>query len=754
MGGLGALVFLMALSWVIVPPLLKSQLEQRVSALLGRSFTVGRIDFKPWSLELSVENLAIAQAAGAGEPPLRVGRVYVDASIESLRRLAPVLDAVEVDGLQLRVTHLGDGKYDFDDILARLTEQLAKPRDASAGPQRFALFNLNLRDASLDFQDLAAGQKHTLRQLQLSVPFLSNFDALRAVKTEPRLAFQLNGSAFDSRAAGLLFEDSHATEAAIRIQALDLKPYLPYLPASLPLKLHSAVLDVDMKLAFVQSQKPQLKLSGSASVQSVQMNDPQGAELLRFDRLALALEEARPLERVLRLSDIQLVKPSVRVERGRGGRLNWALAAASSARTKAESPASPSAGAPAWQVEVAQVALQDGSLHWADAGTQPVARLRAQDIHLKATNIRWPMATMAPFEGSLSLGQPESQDLAKFQFSGQASDVLAEVDAQLQSLPLALAGPYLAPVLKPRVQGSLSAEASLQWRADPQAEPLVVAIKKLTADRVSLLPAGAPAGRARLAGDQLASIQKLELQDARIEIGRQTVNLGRVKVMQPTGSVERFSNGHWMWSDWMTSTEPQAAKATGTAAGAGWKLSLAELAVERGALQFLDGAAAQPVALQVTDLQLGVKGFELQGKKPMQTRASLLVRQPQGEPGKVEWQGTVALDPLAVQGDVSAAQLPVHALEPYFADALNIKLLRAEAGFKGRVSYSAASAGPEVRLQGDALVEELRTRTTGGGTSAAASEELLNWKALSLRGLDVAVAPGAATQVKVAETAL
>ena len=41
-------------------------------------------------------------------------------------RLAPVIDAITVDSPVLLLTHLGDGRYDIDDILDKL-KQLSKP---------------------------------------------------------------------------------------------------------------------------------------------------------------------------------------------------------------------------------------------------------------------------------------------------------------------------------------------------------------------------------------------------------------------------------------------------------------------------------------------------------------------------------------------------------------------------------------------------------------------------------------------------
>ena len=63
--------------------------------------------------------------AKRGRPQLSIQRLCVKAELESLLRLAPVIDAITVDSPVLLLTHLGDGRYDIDDILDKL-KQLPK----------------------------------------------------------------------------------------------------------------------------------------------------------------------------------------------------------------------------------------------------------------------------------------------------------------------------------------------------------------------------------------------------------------------------------------------------------------------------------------------------------------------------------------------------------------------------------------------------------------------------------------------------
>ena len=91
-----SLLLVWLLAWSVVPPLLKRQLVQSASAELGRTLTVGDIDFKPWSLELTVRDLRVATQDGSATQ-FGFKRLYVNAELESLLRLAPVVDALQLD---------------------------------------------------------------------------------------------------------------------------------------------------------------------------------------------------------------------------------------------------------------------------------------------------------------------------------------------------------------------------------------------------------------------------------------------------------------------------------------------------------------------------------------------------------------------------------------------------------------------------------------------------------------------------------
>lgn len=320
--GIVALLVLLALwviAWLAVPPIAKSQLQKIASEKLGRQVTVGKIDFKPWTLELALNDLRIATADGS-RPQVAVKRIYADAELQSILRLAPVIDAVTVEAPAILLTHQADGKYDIDDILAKLAA--GPPPDPKAEPARFAIYNISIRDGAVDFDDQTVKRRHELRGFVLNVPFLSNLASKRDINTEPKLAFALNGSKFDSAALTTPFAASRKTDAHVQFKGLDLAPYLGYIPGGLPVQLQAGSLDADLKIDFEQAATAGLKITGTVEAHKAKLGDARGRDLLGFDSLKLALADVRPLEAVFHLSEVALANPQLAVARDAKGQLN------------------------------------------------------------------------------------------------------------------------------------------------------------------------------------------------------------------------------------------------------------------------------------------------------------------------------------------------------------------------------------------------------------------------------------------------
>ena len=766
---LAALLGVWALSWLSVPALVKGPLERLASEQLGRTVTVGSLDFKPWSLELTLRDITVAGAKGAeGQAQLTIGRVYVDAELQSLLRLAPVVDAFTVENPVLRITHLGQGRYDVDDVIAKLTAPKDDTKKApSTEPARLALYNLLLQGGRVDFTDNAVGKTHSVQDLLLSVPFISTLSDKKEVRVEPRLAFTLEGSRFDSSAQSTPFAQTRHADAHIRWDDLDLAPYLGYLPASLPIQLKAATLDVDVKLAFEQTPRLAVKLSGQVQTRDVKMTDREGQDLLAFDRLTVDMADVRPFEQVVNLAQVELLKPVLHAQRDAAGRLNLAQLAGGPApgsppKEAASQPAKSSTKAAVpWAVSVARASVRDGTVHWADQTTQPAAALQARGLGLELTNLALPLQKPVAFKGDFVLPAVAAQGVpeGKLAFEGEATTQNARVQITTEALALQLAAPYVAQHLEPTVAGQLTGTLGVQWQAPPadkNATGLTVTAGPLALEQLAL----------RQNGKSLVSLGKLEVKGLQVPVDKRTVSLESLALNTPTLAVERGSDGRWMFERWakvqaQTPTPASETTAAKAATDAPWVVRVGELALQGGAVAFADNAQPRPVALEVSALDVSAKSLATDSGKPgaftLSARAAAGKGNAKSVAGKIDYQGTLALQPLATQGKLDATRVPLHGLDGYLAQQLAIELLRADVGFRGQVAFAQSDKGPSLKLAGDAAIEELKANSTAASTpmtEAQVGEELLAWKSLNLRGLNVATAPGTAPKVQVGETSL
>ena len=529
--------------WLGAPPLIKWQGQKIASEKLGRPVQIGAVQCAPWALALTLHDVSVAGAAPADPPQFAFRRLHARLALESILRLAPVVRAVELDEPALRLRHLGNGRYDVDDILARLTSS-PKPPPPDEKPARFAAYDIAVQGGSITFIDEPVRRTHEVRDLRLALPFISNLPSRLKTNVTPQLAFTLDGSRFDSSAQTLPFDDSLHTQAEFRLERLDLAPYLAYQPASLPLRLTAGALDADLRLAFEQTPEPSLQITGALNLSGVKVSDAAGQQALAFDRLAIQASDMRPLEHTARLASVELSAPRVLASRDAQGRLNWAASAAPPAAAPAQATASapkkvaaqPAGADDGWRLRVDRLSIAQGDLQWRDAQPAPgvaqaasPAALHVAPFSFEAKNLNWPATEAATFSGQLALADVPAEPLAPpkqargknakkpapqktapppaptpvaiaaaasaasapaIAFEGQAQMTAAKAHVQARGLPLQLARPYLAAFLKPTLAGRVDAEADLSWQAAEAGGKnagLTVQAGKLAFSRLALL---------------------------------------------------------------------------------------------------------------------------------------------------------------------------------------------------------------------------------------------------------------------------
>jgi uncharacterized protein involved in outer membrane biogenesis len=163
----GALALLVALAWIVVPPVVRAQLESRLTKTLQRPTTIERVAFDPLRLRLTIRNGAVGEPQSSS-PLFAFDELVADLSAASLWHWAPVLDTLKIVRPSLRLARDRDNRYNIQDLIDLA---LAGP---PGPPPRFSLNNIEIEDGSVTFDDGLAGRKHALAALDVAVPFISS----------------------------------------------------------------------------------------------------------------------------------------------------------------------------------------------------------------------------------------------------------------------------------------------------------------------------------------------------------------------------------------------------------------------------------------------------------------------------------------------------------------------------------------------------------------------------------------------------
>jgi uncharacterized protein involved in outer membrane biogenesis len=738
------------LAWLALPPLLKHELELRGSAALGRPLSVGAVTFRPWSLELSIDDIALGEASGKGLQAT-IKRIHANFSIQSFFRFVPILDGLELNQPQIHVRHLGSGHYDIDDLIALAVE----PADPHSKPVSFAISGLVVAGGSMDFVDEPVKETHRLRDLTLTVPAISNLAARADIAVLPHLAFVLNGVGFDSSATARPFSVNKAAQVQFKIKGLDLKPYLPYWPKALPIRAQAGVLDADLTVDFAQQEVAQLKFSGEIAAHEVLLSDTQGQRLLDFSELKAQLADVRPLARHVHLASLDWSGAHFDLARDRQGGLNWLRSQVSQTTLVSDSAQAPPS---AWTLQVDRFRLTKAAVNWSDEFVVPTAHAAVDELTLDVSDLQWPARADAHIKGSMRVaGGAGDRSAGHLAFEGQGQFEHASMSLIANDIPVGLVGPYLSARFKPAIQGRLGFVAGLGWRAPDWA---------VNVHELHLLDLSVREG-----STSVASWQQLQARGVRLDSVRRAAEVAEVALSSPRGIVSRDDHGTWMFEHWLLASSalptevpraPQPKSSPSSDSGT-WTAVVERFNLNDGQIGFRDAASSRKVAVDLLGIQtqVGPLSWPLRSNAPalaLQLEAKVAEVGSTQLPGKVSYRGRVGLLPLKTDGALELVRLPVHPFEPYFGDSLNIEVLRANASFQGPVAFTSGPTGPSLNIKGDALLEDLLINSVlaqaGVEAGPPTSDELLNWKALDLHGVAVSMAPDLATSIEVKETVL
>ena len=710
-------VLLVLAGFFLVPPLAKRQIEALGPAEIDRPVSVSSIEFNPFKLEAKVHGLVIQDKFGP-QPLLSVEEVFVDLSAKSIVHLAPVVKRLQITRPVASVIRLDPTRYNFTDIVDR---QLAKPHPPDEAPARFALFNLEIIDGRVDFDDRPEKLKHAVTAIHVGVPFLSSFPADVDVTVQPKLEAMVNGDPLHIAGRTTPFKDTVETTLDLDYTDIDIARYLAYSPVALRFRVPSGKLDARLHALLVtKGGKPEgLTVSGTARMRDLAVQYTDGTAAFAVKDIAADIDRVDALASRVVLKSVRIASPDVRVLRRRDG----AISLMDLVPVAAPRPAAPAAtSAKPFAFAIGEIAVTGGRAEFEDRSVQPAFS-----------------TVLAPIDGTVKKLSSERGSQAEVAMT-LATDLGARVEhSGIVSLePLAAHGhvvvtgmavaklePYYAPYLNLKVaeaDGDVTADYTTGEPGGAFAPRVENVQMTLTKVRLTMPGLRTPVWR----------MPRLVLNGGSVDLARRQIELGEVAATGAAAYVLRSDDGTTYFDRIVKRVAPTADPGGAAASEPPWAIHAKRVASSRTSATVEDRVPSPAVVTRITALDLALQDVSNAKGSP----ATVSLRGVVNGRGTFSIAGPVSLVPLKGRVAVRTQDVALVPFEPYVGDEANVALNAGSVSSTGTIAFDAtAGTPPTLAYRGDVTVEDLATVTKSD------NQDLLRWKSLRATGLDFALQP-------------
>ena len=383
-----------AAGYVAVPTIVKSSLDS-FGKQLGRSVSVSKVAFNPWTWEFTLEGLKVA-GKNNNPPLLSLDRLFVNASAKTLVEFAPIIDEVTVDGLNSVVA------LDDEDI-RKLVNGTGDSSSGTSKEQKtagsgnlpsFAVYNISVKNSSLQVLDRARAIDQSITEFNLELPFVSTLANTKSSLVTPSLSMKLNGTPIYATGSTQPFGSTLSARLNLKVSNLDLAPVFKLVPAlnTPTLTLENGRLSTEINVVFRNAtggNPGKMLVSGSMSVSdlsAVQQISNRVQPLASFKKASLQLTELDLLDHQAHVGSIVIQDPKVNVVNSASGlNLEQTASGFSSGSDATTAPASCSGSDWHWQVDSFQI--RNGSASWNDTTVKPAAKISATAFNAKVTGL-------------------------------------------------------------------------------------------------------------------------------------------------------------------------------------------------------------------------------------------------------------------------------------------------------------------------------------------------------------------------------
>ena len=276
------------LGFFVLPPVLKAIVSKKLSNTLHRKAHIEKIELNPYHLSLTVKGMSIKDRDNAANF-VSFDNLYVNVQWLSLFKLAMIVQEVRLEGPDIRIVRKDATTYNFSDLAGK--EE--KPEEESSEPIRFSVSNIQISNARLELSDIPKKKKHEIKDINITIPFISNFPYLADIFVQPSFKATINDTPVSFQGKTRPFTEDLETYFDIDMKDIDIPHYLSYIPFKRNFELLSGHLDIKVKISYSigKDKRPSLKVKGDLALKEAILEDGKGGGLLKLPRMDISIAQ-------------------------------------------------------------------------------------------------------------------------------------------------------------------------------------------------------------------------------------------------------------------------------------------------------------------------------------------------------------------------------------------------------------------------------------------------------------------------------
>jgi len=710
----------------VLPPILKSILIKQLSQNLHREVTIKQIKINPYALSATVRGLMVKDKASS-ETFVSCDEIFVNLQTLSALRMALILKEIRLTKPFIRVVRHPDMSYNFSDLIEK--KETKPPEKEKEKPLRFSLNNIKIEDGSIDFIDDPVKTKHTVRELNIGIPFLSNIPAYIQTYVQPAFSAKINDTPYSIQGQTKPFHDSLETSFDININDLDIPYYIAYIPTKMNVKILSAYLDTQAKISFLQpkDKKPSVTVTGNISLKKIAVDDGQNKPLLRLPLFDISIAPSEPLSKIIHLSKVSIQSPELEIRRDEKGALNVQSLFPETKETKPppkkEEPSSP------FSMDIDEVQLTVGKISFSDlSGSKPFKTI-LNPVELKVDHFSNGKDKKSAYAlSSLS----EVKETIKVEGDFSMDPLGAEGTLEIKAVPLKKYSPYYRDkILFDIEDGRLELSTRYKYlKGEKEPEVSLSGLSLL----LSALRFKRPEENA-----EFLKIPNLSIKETELDLTKKEIKVGLFSTQKGDVFIKRLKNGEIdalkLTPPPPVSNEPRKEIQPGEKPKEPekpWLIFLKQMSVDNYKIIVEDQTPSEPVTLIAQNLKLRGEAISTAKNSKGKLNLSLLLN----EKGTVSTIGTIGIDPLIADLKVELKGIEIGPLQSYFTDKVNITVTEGAFSTTGILTLDGTDKKEfKTTYKGEASLTNLSSLDKGN------AEDLLKWESLSFSDLNVGVTP-------------